>query len=70
MIPENYSGGRSLMTETVEIVCRNCGRKRYAVWTVARLLPKDEEGRPATEVCHECLNDDRVGRGLVRVRTR
>ncbi len=66
---DNYAAGRMVATETAEVVCRNCGRKRHAVWVVARLLPKDDEGRPYTEVCHECLNEDRVGRGVVRLRS-
>lgn len=69
MMPNNYPPGRTLGVETGEVICQNCGRKRQAVWVVARLFPRDAEGRPYTEVCHECLNVDRVGKGLVRVRT-
>ena len=66
MMLDRYAAGRTLSTETTEVVCRNCGRKRHAVWVVARLLPKDKEGRHFTEVCHECLNEDRLSRGIAR----
>lgn len=47
---------RPLSADTIEVVCRNCGTRRPMTWAVARLLPRDESGRPTTEVCHFCLN--------------
>ena len=70
MIPDNYPGGKAIGPETAEVICRNCNRKRQAVKTVARLLPHDEQGRYFTEVCHECLNEERVDGGMGRIKTR
>ena len=67
---DKYASAKTVATETVELVCRNCGRKRRAVWVVARLLPRDTEGHPFTEVCHECLNEGRMSGGSVKVRSR
>ncbi|MCL5736547.1 MAG: hypothetical protein ACYC1C_03490 [Chloroflexota bacterium] len=62
MMIDRYETQRPAMNETVEVICRNCGRKRHAVWVVARLLRKNEEGQFYTEVCHECLNEDPLHR--------
>jgi hypothetical protein len=67
MIPDNYDVNRSRTTNSIEVICRNCGRKRRAVWVVARLLPRNEQDQPFTEVCHSCLNEERSGRGAIRV---
>lgn len=50
---------RPLSAHTIEALCRNCGNRRQMTWAVARLLPRDDTGRPATEVCHYCLNLER-----------
>jgi hypothetical protein len=69
MLPDNYPAAKSLGPETTEVICRNCNRKRQAVRAVARLLPQNEDGVHYTEVCHECLNEERDTRG-VGLRTR
>lgn len=50
---------RSLGVDTIQVVCRNCGHPRQMTWAVARLMPRDDSGRPYTEVCHYCLNTER-----------
>jgi hypothetical protein len=57
---ENYGAQNPITLDTLEVVCRNCGRSRRAVRVVARMLPKDDQGRPYTEVCHDCLNEERL----------
>ena len=59
---DNYGAPSPIVHDSLIIVCHNCGRTRRAVRLVARLLPKDEEGKPYTEVCHECLNEERLAR--------
>lgn len=66
---ENYGVQGPVLTDVMEVVCRNCGRKRLAMRVVARLLPRDGEGRPFTEVCHECLNEEKLTRRKGRSRT-
>ncbi|MCL4466439.1 MAG: hypothetical protein M1401_08405 [Chloroflexi bacterium] len=66
---ENYGTPNPIGTDTIEVVCRNCGRTRRAVRVVARMLPMDEQGRAYTEVCHECLNEERLVHRKGRART-
>jgi hypothetical protein len=66
---ENYGAQSPVLTDVLEVLCRNCGRKRLAMRVVARLLPRDTEGRPYTEVCHECLNEESLTRRKSRAKT-
>lgn len=66
---ENYGTQSPILTDVLEVVCHNCQRKRLAMRVVARLLPRDTEGRPYTEVCHECLNEEALTRRWGRART-